>query len=55
MKNKIIRRKKKLKKETREGTKINSSRKVFTQRKTTLHHMRMMIVTMIQKEYSSWK
>jgi hypothetical protein len=55
MKKKILRRKRKIKRETRERTKINSSRKFSTQRKTTLHQMRMMIVTMIQKEYSSWK
>ena len=46
--------KNKNKQETTEGTKINSSRKVSTQRKTTPHQTRMMIVTVIQKEYSSW-
>jgi hypothetical protein len=44
----------KYKRETREETKINSSRKVSTQKRTVPHQMRMMIVTVIQKEYSLW-
>jgi hypothetical protein len=55
IKNKILRRKRKIKRETRGGTEGNSSRNISTQRKTTLHQTGMMIVTMIQKEYSSWK
>jgi hypothetical protein len=55
MKKKFLRRKRKIGRETREGTKGNSLRKFSTQRKTTLHQKRMMIVIMIHKEYSSWK
>jgi hypothetical protein len=55
MKKKILRRKIKIKKDTREGTKINSSRNVSTQRKINPLQKRMMIVTVIQKEYFSWK
>jgi hypothetical protein len=55
LKKNILRRKRTIKMETREGTKINYSRKVYTQRKRFLHQTRMMIVTTIYKEYSSWK
>jgi hypothetical protein len=51
MKKKILRRKRKIKRE--EETKINSSRKTSTPRKTVPHQTRMMIVTVIQKEYFS--
>jgi hypothetical protein len=51
----ILRRKIKIKRDTREGTKINSSIFFYTQTKTTLYQTMMMIVTMIQKEYSLWK
>jgi hypothetical protein len=54
MKKMILRRKRKFKREIREETKRNISRKVSTQGKIVHHQMRMMIVTMIQKEYSSW-
>jgi hypothetical protein len=47
--------KRKIKRETREETKINYSRRVSTQRNTTPHQTRMMIVILIQIEYSSWK
>jgi hypothetical protein len=43
-----------IKKETREET--NSSRKISTQRRKVPHQTRrIMIVTMIHEEYSSWK
>jgi hypothetical protein len=51
MKKKILRSKRKIKREKRERTKRNSSRNVSTQRRKNLHQTRMMIiVTMIQKD-----
>jgi len=50
IKKNILRRKIKIKKETREGTKRN----YFTQRKIAPHQKSMMTMEMIKKEYSSW-
>jgi hypothetical protein len=52
MTKKIIKRKRKIKRA--EETKRNSSRKVSAPRKTVPHQTMMKIVTVIQKEYSSW-
>jgi hypothetical protein len=46
---------KKYQKDIRKGTKRNSLRKTSTQKKTVPHQMRMMIVTVTQKECSSWQ
>jgi hypothetical protein len=54
MKKNLPRKKRIIKRETREETRINSSRKVYTQRRKIPHHMRMMIATVTQKMYSLW-
>ena len=54
MKKKLLKGKINIKRETREETKGNSSRKVSTQRRIVPHQTRRIrIVTVIQKEYSS--
>jgi hypothetical protein len=56
MKKNILKGKINFKRETREETKGISSRNVSTQRRIVPHQMRrIMMVTMIQKECSSWK
>jgi len=55
MKKNFPRKKRNIKKETRKEIKEKSLRKDSTQEKTDLHPMKMMIVKMIQKEYSSWQ
>jgi hypothetical protein len=54
VKNKFPRKKRNIKRETRKETKINYSRKVSTQRKIVPHQMKLMIVTVTRKMYSSW-
>jgi hypothetical protein len=55
MKKKFPRKKRNIKRETGKEIKEKSSRKTSTRDKAFPHMMKIMIATMIQKEYSSWK
>jgi hypothetical protein len=55
MKKNFARKKRNIKRETRKEIKEKYSRKPLTQEKTIPHVMKIMIMTMNHKEFSSWQ